>query len=160
MIKVTLNKKTSGSDRLLECREGDRMRNEWGSLTRDSILGHWEYMGCPNLLSYLGPHFHSILIYSLLHVMNADLVLSRVLCSLLVIFSMALCLLLGGSRSTLFRTTTIRGQVSSPISRHSAVWVCTPFTTSTTSIIRSMIWAPRESRNANNYQNYNTVICC
>lgn len=51
----------------------------------------------------------------------ADLVLSSVLWSLLVIFSMALCLLLGGSRSILFRTTTMRGQVSSPISKHSAV---------------------------------------
>lgn len=70
------------------------------------------------------------------------LVLSRVLWSLLVILSIAACLLSAGSRSVLFKTTTMRGQVSSPISRHSAVCVCTPFTTSTTSIIRSMIWAP------------------
>lgn len=75
-----------------------------------------------------------------------DLVLSSVLSSLFVIFSTALCLLFAGSRSTLFRTTTMRGQVSSPISRHSAVCVCTPFTTSTTSIIRSMMWAPGEER--------------
>lgn len=70
------------------------------------------------------------------------LVFSSVLWSLLVIFSMAVCLLSAGSRSVLFRTTTMRGQASSPISRHSAVCVWTPFTTSTTSIIRSMIWAP------------------
>ncbi|KAG7283218.1 hypothetical protein CRUP_004960 [Coryphaenoides rupestris] len=44
-----------------------------------------------------------------------------------------------GNRSVLFRTTTMPGQVSSPISRHSAVWVWMPFTTSTTNIISCML---------------------
>lgn len=87
---------------------------------------------------------HSISLLGPGLVLNAHLVFSSVLWSLLVIFSMAACLLSAGSRSVLFRTTTMRGQVSSPISRHSAVCVWTPFTTSTTSIIRSMIWAPAE----------------
>ncbi len=70
------------------------------------------------------------------------LVFSRVLCILLVILSIAACLLSLGNRSVLLRMTIMREQVSWPIKRHSAVCVCMPFTTSTTSIIRSMIWAP------------------
>lgn len=102
----------------------------------------WDPRNPTNVWLYIMQLCNPIIILDII----ADLVLSSVLWSLLVIFSMALCLLLGGSRSILFRTTTMRGQVSSPISRHSAVWVCTPFTTSTTSIIRSMIWAPRGGR--------------
>lgn len=70
------------------------------------------------------------------------LVFSRVLCILLVILSIAVCFLSLGNRSVLLRMTIIREQVSWPIKRHSAVCVCMPFTTSTTNIIRSMIWAP------------------
>lgn len=70
------------------------------------------------------------------------LVFSRVLCILLVILSIAACLLSLGNRSVLLRMTTMREQVSWPIKRHSAVCVCIPFTTSTTNIIKSMIWAP------------------
>lgn len=124
----------------------ERFNPEPMGTTRDAIahLAVWAHMTQP-----LPVHISRCI---LLLVLNADLVLSSVLWSLLVIFSMALCLLLGGSRSVLFKTTTMRGQVSSPISRHSAVWVCTPFTTSTTSIMRSMIWAPIEGLNANNNQ--------
>ncbi len=150
MIKVISNKKQAGlTERPLECRQGGRVCNEWGSLTRDSIMTHSTRDALTHLAVWVHNSqplpLHASRLFLLL-VLKADLVLSSVLCSLLVIFSMALCLLLGGRRSILFRTTTMRGQVSSPISRHSAVWVCTPFTTSTTSIIRSMIWAPREGK--------------
>lgn len=45
-------------------------------------------------------------------------------------------------RSILFKTTTIFSHRISPITRHSAVCVCTPLVTSTTNIIISIIWAP------------------
>lgn len=73
---------------------------------------------------------------------NVYLVFSRVLCILLVILSIAACFLSLGNRSVLLSMTIMREQVSWPIKRHSAVCVCIPFTTSTTNIIRSMIWAP------------------
>ena len=48
-----------------------------------------------------------------------------------------------GIKSILFRTTTIRLHVISPITRHSAVCVCIPFVISITNIIMSIIWAPK-----------------
>lgn len=149
MIKVTSNKNQVGlTNRPFECRQGDRMCNDRGSLTKGSKPGHWGVHATYTAAwaHILQPPPLHISRFILVLVLNADLVFSSVLWSLLVIFSMAVCLLLGGRRSILFRTTTMRGQVSSPISRHSAVWVCTPLTTSTTSIIRSMIWAPGEGR--------------
>ena len=57
-----------------------------------------------------------------------------------------------GIISILFNTTIILPQVISPMTRHSAVWVWTPFVMSTTRIIKSMIWAPtNDTRIATNW---------
>lgn len=152
MNQVTSNKNQAGlSEWMREHRQGARICCERNSLTTGWKAGHW--LSTENIQTT-----QPLKVFWL--VLNADLVLSSVLWSLLVIFSIAACLLLGGSRSVLFRTTTMRGQVSSPISRHSAVCVCTPFTTSTTSIIRSMIWAPGERENMDTINDYIKYYGC
>ena len=59
-----------------------------------------------------------------------------------VIFSIIAALFSAGNISVLFITTNILSEVIWPMTKHSAVWVCIPLVTSTTSIIRLIICAP------------------
>ena len=63
-----------------------------------------------------------------------------------------------GRRSVLLRTTMSFPQVISPMTRHSAVWVCIPLVTSTTSIMTSMIWAPETTQGYTHLQRYQWYI--
>ena len=69
-------------------------------------------------------------------------VFERVIRIFFSIFWMEAFLEGSGSKSTLFSTTIIFEHVISPMTRHSAVWVCIPLTMSMTRIMRSIIWAP------------------
>ena len=73
---------------------------------------------------------------------SLNLVFERVILIFFSIFWMEAFLEGSGSKSTLFSTTIIFEHVISPMTRHSAVWVCIPLTMSMTRIMRSIIWAP------------------
>lgn len=92
-----------------------------------------------SLAQFFPHHFLTIVSISFTY-----FVLSSVFCIFLVILSIAACLLFSGSKSILFKMTTILLQAIWPMTRHSADCVCIPFVTSMTSIIRSIICAPAQ----------------